>query len=338
MGVFIIDIFFSRYENNVAELRRGLPDDRSRGVKVSCMGRTRGYPRWAAFALPARNATVSFLAIWCLAAATNCTLVPPLRAQQTKSTDKLAAHPGNARLNGRKLFESSCATCHGLDGRGAERGPNIATRPPVRRLSDAEIRTILRNGRPNSGMPAFGPLGAAKLESLLTHLRSLQGLDRNRLASGDPNKGRELFFQKGGCAECHTIRGSGGFLGPDLSSYGAVTPFVEMRDQIAHHDQSPRARTVTVATRDGRSLTGIVRNEDNFSLQLQTLEGNFNFLDKSAVVSIDIRPTKNQSGAEQFTLNANEVEMVVSFLVDVAKISGAGGKMKRRPAPHEEED
>ena len=158
---FIIDVFFSRRENNVGEVRRGLQDDRLHRVKASCTGRARGYSRWAAVALPARKATVCFLTIWCVAAVTSCTLVPRSRAQQTKSSDKLAAHSGSARIDGRKLFESSCATCHGLDGRGAERGPNIATRPSVRRLSDAEVLMILRNGRPNSGMPALGALGAA---------------------------------------------------------------------------------------------------------------------------------------------------------------------------------
>lgn len=265
-------------------------------------------------------------------------MVPVLRAQQTKSSHKVAARPGSTRVDGRKLFESSCATCHGLDARGAERGPNIATRPSVRRLSDAEILTILRNGRPNSGMPAFGALGAAKLDSLLRHLRSLQGLDLNSPGSGDPNRGRELFSKKGGCAECHTVNGVGGFLGPDLSIYGAVTPFVEMREQIAHHDESPRARTVTVATRDGRSLTAIVRNEDNFSVQLQTLDGTFSFLDKSALVSIDMKPVRSQAGEDQLALSTTEVEALVSYLVDVAKINDTSGKLRRRPAHHEEED
>lgn len=187
-------------------------------------------------------------------------------------------------------------------------------------------------------MPAFGTLGAAKLEALRAHLRTLQGLGGDSRASGDPDKGRKLFFHKDACAECHAVNGAGGFLGPDLSTYGAVTPFTEMRDQIAHHDQSPRARTVTVATRDSRKLTGIVRNEDNFSLQLQTLDGNFSFLDKSELVSIDTQPMKNQAGAEQLALNADEVEMIVSFLAKEAKAADASGKLKRRRVHHEEED
>ena len=123
--------------------------------------------------------------------------------------------------------------------------------------------------------------GSAKLVSLLAHLRSLQGLDKQEIVSGDATQGRELFSKSAGCVNCHTVNGVGGFLGPDLSTYGAVTPFIEMREQIAHHDQSPRARTVTMATRDGQSLTGIVGNEDNFSLQLQTLDGKFHFLDRA---------------------------------------------------------
>src|SRR4030081_2551948 len=37
---------------------------------------------------------------------------------------------------GEEIFASSCAGCHGLDGRGGERAPNIAGRPAVQQLSD----------------------------------------------------------------------------------------------------------------------------------------------------------------------------------------------------------
>lgn len=240
-------------------------------------------------------------------------------------------------MDGRKLFESTCATCHGLDGRGAERGPNIATRVETRRLSDVEILAILKNGRPNSGMPPFGALGSAKLASLLAHVRSLQGLDKQEIVSGDVAKGRELFSKNAGCVSCHTVNGEGGFLGPDLSTYGAVTPFVEMREHIVHHDQSPRARTVTLATRDGQSLTGIVRNEDNFSLQLQTLDGKFHFLDRFALTPVDTKPADHQN-EQKPVLSSNDVEALVSYLVDAAKIANANGKLKRRPVHHEEDD
>ncbi|HWO33346.1 MAG TPA: cytochrome c, partial [Candidatus Acidoferrum sp.] len=37
---------------------------------------------------------------------------------------------------GRQTFESSCAPCHGLNGKGGERAPDIVTRPDIVRLSD----------------------------------------------------------------------------------------------------------------------------------------------------------------------------------------------------------
>jgi cytochrome c oxidase cbb3-type subunit 3 len=280
----------------------------------------------------ASNATICSLVIWCLAGGTGSV------AQQAKPADQVTARARSNRADGRALFESTCATCHGLDGHGAERGPNIATRPEARRLSDTEILTILRNGRPKSGMPAFGGMGGAKLESLLAHLRNLQGLDRNEQASGNSGHGREIFLQKGGCADCHAVNGVGGFLGPDLSIYGAVTPFVEMREQIAQHDHLPRAKMVTLTTRDGQTLTGMIRNEDNFSLQLQTMDGKFHFLERAELVSGDTKPTQNQAAEGRPSLSGDQVEGLVSYLVEVAKKTDANGKLKRRPVHHEEED
>src|SRR5271169_3941417 len=57
-------------------------------------------------------------------------------------------------VSGRQTFASTCANCHGLDGRGGERAPNIAERPRVQQLSDAQLFKIIENGIPETGMPA----------------------------------------------------------------------------------------------------------------------------------------------------------------------------------------
>ena len=67
--------------------------------------------------------------------------------------------PQRASGEGRQLFESVCAGCHGLDGRGGERGPDISTRQQVVQLSDADLLEILHGGRPAAGMPPFDSLG-----------------------------------------------------------------------------------------------------------------------------------------------------------------------------------
>jgi cytochrome c oxidase cbb3-type subunit III len=256
-----------------------------------------------------------------------------LHAQKSKQGADSSASARASLENGRQLFESTCATCHGLDGRGAERGPNIATRPEVRRRSDAEISGILQRGVPAAGMPSFGALGAAKLKSITAYLRSLQGLDHQVLVSGDAAKGKELFFAKGSCADCHMVNGTGGFLGSDLSIYGGITSVEQMREQIANHDQSPRTRIAAVSTHDGQTFTGFARNEDNFSLQLQSLDGKFHFFDKSAITGIDYQQGPATAGKQ----TPNDLDSLISYLVGTARTSGDGKKSNVR-AKHGEED
>lgn len=253
---------------------------------------------------------------------------------------KQAANAGPSRKVssevGRKLFESTCAGCHGLDGRGGEKGPNIATRPEISAHSDGEILAILQHGVPSAGMPAFSRLGDAKLRAVVRHLRSLQGINSKVQVAGNAEEGRKLFFKEGGCATCHMINGAGGFLGSDLSHYGAITTVAEMREQIMNHDQSPRARTKVVSTRDGRKLSGFARNEDNFSLQLQTLDGNFHFLEKSTVVSVDQPPAATAVDAEK-KLTKSDLEALISYFVLIAQSSQDGIKLKP-PRHHEDEE
>src|SRR5712692_5696408 len=59
---------------------------------------------------------------------------------------------------GEQTFASSCAGCHGLDGRGGERAPNIAENPKVQHLADSQIFHIIENGIPGTGMPGFHAL------------------------------------------------------------------------------------------------------------------------------------------------------------------------------------
>jgi cytochrome c oxidase cbb3-type subunit III len=237
---------------------------------------------------------------------------------------------------GGKLFESSCAGCHGLDGRGGEKGPNIATRPEISRRSNEALLAILQSGVPGAGMPAFSKLGDAKLQALVRHLRSLQGLNAKTMVTGNAEEGRKLFSKEGGCATCHMINGAGGFLGSDLSGYGAVTSVAEMREQLMNHGQSPRSRTIVVSTRDGRRLSGFARNEDNFSLQLQTLDGKFHFLDKSTLVNIDYSPSA--SGVDvQMKLSESDLDALVSFLVITARRS-QHAKLKMLPRQYEAEE
>ena len=94
--------------------------------------------------------------------AATATPIRRVDAQQVK-----AAPP-----NIERLFEAQCSTCHGSDGRGAERGPDIVAsgRAAGRRVE--EIERIIRQGIPAGGMPP-STLGAAEIAALARYVRSL---------------------------------------------------------------------------------------------------------------------------------------------------------------------
>src|SRR5215813_12087380 len=58
----------------------------------------------------------------------------------------------------RQTFENRCAACHGLDGRGGERAPDLATSPKTQNRTDAALAQIITNGIPAGGMPSFNSL------------------------------------------------------------------------------------------------------------------------------------------------------------------------------------
>ncbi len=77
-----------------------------------------------------------------------------------------APHPG------RQVYAARCAGCHGTNGSGGELGPDILARVPAR--TDEELAFVVRQGLPNSGMPAFPSIGDSEMADLVGFLRTLK--------------------------------------------------------------------------------------------------------------------------------------------------------------------
>ena len=83
----------------------------------------------------------------------------------------LAAAQPPPQGQGRQVFETRCAVCHGADGHGGDTGPSIVFRLPL--LPEAELHTLIRSGRPAKGMPPV-PMADAELASLTRFLRGIE--------------------------------------------------------------------------------------------------------------------------------------------------------------------
>ena len=251
---------------------------------------------------------------------------------QTSSQQAKPAQSGALAAEASKTFAGTCAGCHGLDGRGGERGPNLATRPEVVGRSDAELLQTLRDGKPASGMPSFAALGDAKLVAMVSYLRTLQGKNAAAAISGNAQHGETLFFGKARCSDCHSINGKGGFIGSDVTGFAAGSSAAEIKNAIVNPDidaQQSRSKTI-VTLRDGRSWEGIVRNEDNFSLQLQSLDGAFHLIQKSEVAEMKSADQPLMPDDYGKSLSPAELDDLVGYLMSVARANPGAVRRNRR--------
>jgi PQQ-dependent dehydrogenase (methanol/ethanol family) len=188
----------------------------------------------------------------------------------------------------KKRFSVLCAACHGADGTGGERGPAIVGQSESRSHSLAELRDLIRNGIPAAGMPAFS-LSAAELDEIAAYVHALRSPASENPAPGDAAKGERFFFGAGKCADCHMIRGRGGWIGPDLSQLGKRRSLVEIeRALAAAGDRITRGyEPATVRLRDGTSFRGLLKNQSTFDLQLQGLDGRLHLLAADEIASVE---------------------------------------------------
>src|SRR3989440_12907446 len=207
-------------------------------------------------------------------------------------------------------------------------------------MSEGETLRLLPAGIPAAGMAGFDGLGAPMLKAVMDYLRTLQRVSHAVSIPGNPQRGKLLFLGKAGCANCHMINGSGGFLGPDLSSYGSNVSLEEIRSAITDPDKDldPRSRTVLVTTREGRQFTGIARNEDNFSLQLQSLDGTFHLLAKSDLEHLEYQPKSLMPSDYGSVLSAGEINDLVSYLIRTAQATKLTQVPGTNSKPEKEDD
>jgi cytochrome c oxidase cbb3-type subunit 3 len=240
-------------------------------------------------------------------------------AQTTVHRTEKLKQSNQALASGRRTFESSCAPCHGLNGKGGERAPDIAVKPEIVRLSENEILKILRDGKPQAGMPPFSALGPAKLSDIVKYLRFLQGKREAPAVAVNTEEGRNIFTNKAGCSECHMVQGTGGFLGPDLSDYGESHSAADVRSAIVSADKRPGIRKglAKATTKDGRQISGLVRNEDNFSVQIQALDGTFHLLEKSSLSELTFDSAPVMPSDYDSRLSQSELDQLVGYLLSV---------------------
>jgi len=223
---------------------------------------------------------------------------------------------------GAQRFMEYCAGCHGADGMGGDKAPPLVSASNSTQLSDSELFRIVHDGT-KGGMPPFAQIGDANIRAVVLFLSKLRhkappiGTSAEAAVTGDAEAGRALYFGKAECSTCHLMQGKGGFIARNLTAYGRTRTADEILHAITNPDTPlvPSSQVVTVTTRTGQKLTGPLRNEDSFTLALQTEDGRYHLLARSDVT--DVHYTEHSLMPRDYStrLSPKELNEIVSFLI-----------------------
>jgi putative heme-binding domain-containing protein len=151
---------------------------------------------------------------------------------------------------------------------------------------------------------------------VVAFVRSLTSPAIETHVPGDPAAGEALFWGKAGCGECHSVRGRGGKLGPDLTNAGATRPLAQLRQGILDPDAGGVSgyQSVSVVLRSGITLTGIARNRTNYSLELQEANGSLYLLSMPEIREIKLAKASPMPKDYGERLSKSELDNILAYL------------------------
>lgn len=210
-----------------------------------------------------------FAAVWLLTLAVS-------GAQNTPQTPALSpssgqkSYPPELVQTGAALFRQDCSFCHGRDAAGGESGPDLTRSHLVTRdVNGDRIGPVIRNGRPDKGMPPFD-ISDQQVAALVAFVHTQQqsadankggrkGVDVADLQTGNVEAGKQYFEGAGGCVKCHSATG-------DLAGIASRYQGLQLEEQMLYPRRARSKVTVTLAS--GEPITGRLAYLDEFTVGL----------------------------------------------------------------------
>lgn len=197
--------------------------------------------------------------------------VPQQRDQASANEDPATV------ARGRALFKSTCGFCHGEDATGS-RAPDLVRSPLVNHDDHGNLLgPVIRNGRPDKGMPSFSTMGDAQIAAIVAflHHQAFAALHSShvpgdyplaKLLTGNAEAGKEFFNGAGECSKCHSPTG-------DLADIAKKLKPIELQQAMVYPGNGKTDRTAVVTVKDGQKFEGKVVHEDEFNIGIICQDG-----------------------------------------------------------------
>ena len=177
---------------------------------------------------------------------------------------------------GRSEFKSSCGFCHGDDATG-NRAPDLVRSVPLGHDVKGEVLApLIRNGRPDKGMPAFGTLSASQIDGIVIFLHHQLDVAMGsnhvpadyplaKLLTGNADAGKAFFNGAGGCAKCHSLTG-------DLAGVAKKYSPLELQQRMLYPPKAQKAQVI-VKLKTGEVVEGTLVHTDEFEIAITDKDG-----------------------------------------------------------------
>ncbi len=240
-------------------------------------------------------------------------------------TFALASHAQSLpEAQARADFQRICSSCHSVNVATSKRLSHSGWQNVVDNMvsrgaqgTQDEFDEIVNYLSTNFSAGSPAPKEASSEEASLP-AQAQQGplLDPSQLA-----RAKELI-QANGCLSCHRINDNGSYVGPYLGDIGAHRSAEQIRASLVSPSQEvlPEGRSVQLVTRDGKTVTGRLLNQDGFSVQLIDASGHLLSFERVNLREFKI-VTANPMPSYANKIAAQNLSILVQYL---ESMKGAG--------------
>jgi cytochrome c oxidase cbb3-type subunit 3 len=192
--------------------------------------------------------------------------------------------------SGEAIFVANCAFCHGRDATGGASGPDLTESALVGQdVNGDKMMPVIRNGRPEKGMPPFAALPEADIRKVVEYVHARKtAIDANPgrrrkvsvedISTGNADAGRAYFDAN--CKSCHSPTG-------DLAGVASKFRGLALMQRMLYPSQgngaaaapgqrrSAGAPSATVTLASGQTVSGALVYRDEFNVGLTDASGKY---------------------------------------------------------------
>ena len=143
-----------------------------------------------------------------------------------------------------------------------------------------------------------------------------------KIPNGNIEYGKAIYSRAAlACFSCHAINGTGGILGPDLSSIGASAPADYLIESLLNPSKKIKEgyRMAVITTKKGDVFAGSLANENQNVVVIRNAVGTIFRLPKESIAKRETSPVSMMPSGLTASLREDEFIDLISYLSSLGK-------------------